>query len=805
MTSAPAWRVGTRVRARQRRWRIEAVERGEDCTALRVVVVEGEAQRRQLTLLTPFDRLTSIVPSPSVAVVRPRRWLHEVDRALASAHPYGGLARVATASVRVLPYQLEPALAIVRHGAPRVLIADGVGLGKTIEAGIVIGELVAVSDSTRALVLTPAGLRHQWQQELDSHFHLASTVADSDWLRHAVADRPPDVNPWAGPGIYVASHDLIKRPEVLRALEDVGWDLVVVDESHAASSGTDRRAAIDRVACSAQRVILLTATPPLGDVHEWAALCAIGRATTDAPPPVLFARSAHDVGDALPRRSRVLAVAPTAAEVTMHRELERYSTRVWREAAARGDDRGRLASVVLRKRALSSAASLLVSVRRRSDLLRGAVDPHLPTQLTLPLGDEDPLHDADPDEVLSAPGLDNVAREIRWLATIAEMARAAARAESKVRRLMRLLARLSEPVIVFTEYRDTLARLERQIIASGRTVAVLHGGMDPTTRAAVPEALRNGTQTLLATDAAAEGLNLHHRCRIVVHFELPWSPGRLEQRAGRVDRIGQRARVHEIALVSSTAAERLVLAPLARRAAHLRHAAGPAQMLTTLSESRVAEAVMSGEPLALERDHGEWRDTETRHLDLRGEATVEAERVEALRHLAKRSPHRRALEGNPTEVWLTRIESPTREPSLILLIAVEIETEAGDRAHAEHVLVRVRRDTVPTGRTSAALRRYVADVMRDPQVQRLLDSYARTALSRVSELATARGTRMSHRCDAIERGWASAAQRIVQLRMLAPTRHTVTHRAVPTPASDPSLTVRWRLAGAMLREGGVGR
>ena len=146
---------------------------------------------------------------------------------------------------------------------------------------------------------------------------------------------------------------------------------------------------------------------------------------------------------------------------------------------------------------------------------------------------------------------------------------------------------------VFTEYRDTLARLERRIGATGRSLAMLHGGMDPRQRAAVAAALDDRALTLLATDAAAEGLNLQHHGRIVIHYELPWNPARLEQRAGRVDRIGQTRRVHEIALVSSTPAERLVLRPLAARARKPATCRGP-RSVAALNESRVAEAVMSG-------------------------------------------------------------------------------------------------------------------------------------------------------------------------------------------------------------------
>ena len=140
-----------------------------------------------------------------------------------------------------------------------------------------------------------------------------------------------------------------------------------------------------------------------------------------------------------------------------------------------------------------------------------------------------------------------------------EAARHAARSESKAGRLLRWLSRVLEPVIVFTEYRDTLHRLERLIRATGRQVTTLHGGLGRAERNRAQAAFNAGGVSLLATDAAAEGLNLHHHCRIVIHYELPWRPARLEQRAGRVDRLGQSKRVHEIALVAADTAERLVI------------------------------------------------------------------------------------------------------------------------------------------------------------------------------------------------------------------------------------------------------
>jgi hypothetical protein len=162
---------------------------------------------------------------------------------------------------------------------------------------------------------------------------------------------------------------------------------------------------------------------------------------------------------------------------------------------------------------------------------------------------------------------------------------------------VRLLTRIREPVLVFTEYRDTLTRLLRVLGDIRGDISILHGGMTPGERSAAQQHFNESGSLLLATDAAAEGLNLHQRCRTVVHFELPWSPARLEQRTGRVDRLGQRRIVHEILLVAADTAERLVLAPLVRRAARTASFGSATHVFSALSESRIAAAIIEHTPL----------------------------------------------------------------------------------------------------------------------------------------------------------------------------------------------------------------
>jgi superfamily II DNA/RNA helicase len=299
----------------------------------------------------------------------------------------------------------------------------------------------------------------------------------------------------------------------------------------------------------------------------------------------------------------------------MHAALDAYARLVCDQPAAAANG-ARLAMSVLLRRACSSATSLARSVQRRLALL--GTSPALPAvQPSLPFGDE--RDDEEPDEVLGAAGLADATDECARLEHLLGLARTAGEAESKPAAVRRLLRRAREPVIVFTEYRDTLRHL-RDAIAEPACVE-LHGGLTRPERA---EALRDfaggRARLLLATDAASEGLNLHHRCRLVVNLEVPWTPLRLEQRIGRVDRIGQRRRVHAVNLVAADTSEEAMVTRIAER------------------RSRVEL-------------HGD----DVREVDLAAEAGAEAGRISTARRLL--ADERDTAEMRPL---LTRIRSRRR-------------------------------------------------------------------------------------------------------------------------------------------------
>ncbi|HJR61667.1 MAG TPA: DEAD/DEAH box helicase [Vicinamibacterales bacterium] len=666
-----ALKAGMRVRVRGDEWTVVSVTPHIDCQSMRLEGSGAVNRGQGRTLLRPFDRPTPVA-IPAMRAVTFRRWRRHVCDTILRARPFGSLTAAARARIELMPFQLEPALAILRHGRLRVLVADEVGLGKTIQAGVMLGELADSIDGFRAIVVAPAGLREQWRHELGSRFSLQAVVADSTWLAERTRDLPADVNPWSLPGLYIASLDLVKRPEVLRALEDVTWDAAVIDEVHGAGIGTARLAAAHALGCRSRRVLLLTATPPDGDPAHLDAVMNIG-ALPGSAPITEFRRSRAAAGVAARRKTVLLPVRLSGTERRMHRLLEGYTSRVWEEAAARQDARGRLAAVILRKRALSGAGALALSIRRRLALL-GTGDA-AGRQLLLPLHDEDPLDDRLPDDVLAASGLADVAAERASLEAIAALAEQASGSESKLTFLNRLLRRVDEPVIVFTEYRDTLAHIASRL-SCDRSAVLLHGEMTPRDRAEVQRAFATSSSLLLATDAASEGLNLHERCRIVVHFELPWTPVRLEQRTGRVDRLGQRRTVHEVLLIARDTSERLVLVPLLRRARQAATRRG-APLMTALTESAAAAAVMEGMsaepgPLGLA-----CADT----IDLRAEAATESGRLAHLRSLAPAT-----VRDSGTGADITITFARKRRDRLLVVVHVGLEREDGRTIHAELVI-----------------------------------------------------------------------------------------------------------------------
>lgn len=647
---APRWPRGRLVRVRGDRWRVEGGQAFPGCHLLRLAGIGRTNRGRHVALLWPFDRPRPLDVSTGLRRIGWRRWLHAFRALVTGATPYGRLRSAPAARIDLHAYQLEPALAVLDGLATRLLLADEVGLGKTIEAGLIVSELRAREQAARTLILTPAGLRDQWARELRERFSIDAAVVDAALVRRALAQVAAGTNPWSIWPVIVVSLDFVKRPEVLRALAPFTWDALLVDEAHQCALAPERSAAVRTLALRARHVVLLTATPHAGDDQAFAALCRIGQAGPhDAI--VMFRRGRADVGLPSNRRVHLLHVRCSDDERRMHRLLERYTQAVWTAAGITGE--ARLAMIVLRKRALSSAGSLVRSLERRLEALfdvRSEGD-----QLALPFAgeagpEEQTLEDDEPAGCLAAPGLEG-RREREWLTRVLVAARQAARHESKIARVSRLLGRAREPAVIFTEYRDTARWLAAALQELG-PVVLLHGGLSRTERRDVERRFRTGAAGLLvATDAAGEGLNLHHRCRLVLNLELPWNPMRLEQRIGRVDRLGQARRPHAIHMVARATAEEHIVRRLVVRQQRARQSVGAvSDAIGATREEDVAAAVMARtghQPDEHPRAQPVPGPAPFRTIDLCGLADEEAARLRFARGIATRpgATHASPLSG----------------------------------------------------------------------------------------------------------------------------------------------------------------
>ena len=300
---------GSIVWIRRRRWRVESARR--DRSVVRLDVADRE---RRLTFLAPFDR-----PSSSKQRRRPRR-AHVREAAarlaglVARAPTARGLHAALDASVDILPYQLEPALAVV-DGVRRLLVADEVGLGKTIQAALAIAELRRRRPVLRAMVIVPRSLRDQWRDELNERFGSERRSPTAKVSMRPRARSGHGRSPWTRAGVWVVSADYLKQPHVFDAIPRLPWDIVVIDEAHDACGDSARHEAADEMARRARHVLLLTATPHVGDATRFAA--ARGPRSARRASTIRWPRSGErraSLGQPSTRRVRWSTVALTRAE-----------------------------------------------------------------------------------------------------------------------------------------------------------------------------------------------------------------------------------------------------------------------------------------------------------------------------------------------------------------------------------------------------------------------------------------------------------------------------------------------------------
>ena len=508
--------------------------------------------------------------------------------------PYFGLS---VSRVDPLPHQLEAVYDhLLKLARVRFLLADDAGAGKTIMAGLLIRELQLRGLAERILIVAPSNLAFQWQRELQEKFDETFMVLKGSELRAQFG-----VNQWMQQPKVVTSLDLAKREEILPGLQQVRWDLVVVDEAHRMSARDEshksqRYKLGELLRDSSDHILLLTATPHKGDPDNFSLFLQL--LDRDAYADVRSIRQAMDAGRApfyLRRTKEAMVHFPErdgngqwtarkiftkripgtvdfaidGPEFELYREVTQFVKRQSARAAAAGDDpRARAVGFLMalyQRRLASSTRAMRRSLANRADRLERALAEAQDLAQTAPpvlpdLAELEEMEDRDRerlerllDAITLAGNADMVREEIAELRALAVRAEGVERAgvEAKLAKLEDLLRRQGffdrpdQRLVLFTEFKDTLDYLIERLAAWGFRVASIHGGMkpgsrdEPGTRLHAEQQFREGAvQILVATEAAGEGINLQV-CNILFNYDIPWNPNRLEQRMGRIHRYGQ--------------------------------------------------------------------------------------------------------------------------------------------------------------------------------------------------------------------------------------------------------------------------
>lgn len=502
--------------------------------------------------------------------------------------------------ISIETYQLAPVARALAMPRVNLLIADDVGLGKTIEAGLVAQELLLRHRARRMIVVCPAPLTGKWREEMDDKFGLDFTVLDAQALHDLRRTHGLLANPFTVFPRTIISLQWLRTPRVQRLLDEVltsnaqhpgFFDLLILDEAHHCAPPAPRKRkgyavdslqtrAVRRIGNFSQNRLFLSATPHNGYRESWQALLEMldpQRFTRGVDPDpsvlseVMIRRLKDDLVDENGsklfhgRTTEAIEVSYSYTEREGHRLLESYlATRRSTSSGerARAND---LVALLLKKRMFSSPMAFARTLdTHRQTVQRNATQQHaLPDYLAEAMGWDDELVDDELGEQAEAEFLMTVATPdasgesaslLRELNLWAD--RSAGPPDAKAKGLLEELQRLEEiddRVIVFTEYVDTqkwLAELIEATGLGGERLGLLFGGLDVNKREHLKAAFqapldRHPIRILLATDSASEGIDLQLHCHRVIHYDIPFNPNRLEQRIGRVDRHGQK---HEVSV-----------------------------------------------------------------------------------------------------------------------------------------------------------------------------------------------------------------------------------------------------------------
>lgn len=510
-----------------------------------------------------------------------------------------------------LPHQIHALSRAISGDRVRYLLADEVGLGKTIEAGLVMRELKLRGLVRRILVVSPKGIATQWVAEMQTHFNEQFQLVlgdDIGTLQRLATGADHRNSAWSMFDQVIVSLDSVKPMDKRRGwtaervaeynrsrFEDLitaGWDLVVVDEAHRLGGSTDQVARYKLgkgLAEAAPYVLLLSATPHQGKTDAFHRLMNLldddafpdmDSVSRERVAPYVIRTEKRKAIDAdgkplfKPRRTQM---APVAWESRHHLQqllyeaVTDYVREGYNQALREKKRHIGFLMILMQRLVVSSTRAIRTTLERRLAALKEGEQQASLRLAELENGAEgsenfDELYDMDGQELLDellkshVSALQSEGSHVETLLDAAvrcEQAGPDAKAEALIEWVYELQAEENEPdlkVLIFTEFVPTQQMLKEFMEARGISVVTLNGSMDMEERKQAQDAFRKSHRVLVSTDAGGEGLNLQF-AHVIINYDIPWNPMRLEQRIGRVDRIGQPKKVRAINFVFEDSVE----------------------------------------------------------------------------------------------------------------------------------------------------------------------------------------------------------------------------------------------------------
>ncbi len=594
-TSLPADDLspGSFLRVRSKTWVIEQVGKVGTIPFIDLISVEDDAQGENLRVILSSEINHEVIdpndwsslfqtkfegPERLGAFLRATEWrtASAADRKLFQA-PF-------RAGIRLDAYQLLPLAKALDLPRVNLLIADDVGLGKTVEAGLVVRELLLRRRVEIVVVAAPASMLLQWQDELSQKFGLDFTIVDREYLLETRRTRGFSANPWSVGSRFLVSHSVLSDETYMSGLRDLlgefrARSLLILDEAHhaAPSSGTiwatesQMTRAVRQIAGRFEHRLFLSATPHNGHSNSFATLLEIldpqrftRGITVDAKElePVMVRRLKEDLrqlGQPFPERIvkpiKIENLPPNAPELVLAEMLDEY------RSSSEGGSRARFLFANLQQRLFSSIAAFDRTLRtHRKTLTRKRDEASAGTADVAELLEDNDMIDVATVRAKGELGdLDSALNYVDRMLAISDVARD--NADARIKAILDWAeAEMLDAshqwrdrrLILFTEWDDTrrwlVERLKEGLLERSRNRIDLDGRiLQFTGQTTLEERDRikiafnapfdeEPVRILVCTDAAREGLNLQARCHDLIHFDLPWNPSRLEQRNGRIDR-----------------------------------------------------------------------------------------------------------------------------------------------------------------------------------------------------------------------------------------------------------------------------